>query len=450
MAQGAFPLKKNETGWSILGDDHPDIPNELPFHRVQRGERSAQHQAENPDIEATPIPEEALGPDGEAMPAYAGSSFATPHYVAKLHREMSSSNPHTEADTQVIGGDATVTVDTVELSNKARQNPYFGFVHPETLETMLASAKSPYVRELPSDVVSAYGTADDIYSSLDKLTSLLRDKKPDEMTYSLGKSGREAKIQKIGEGAYCTVYQISGEGHSPYALKVYHKLRGATGTRSYGDPYTYEHGAYAEIAVGQYLLLQGATKDAAQFYTGNPKAGWSMAEYITPDMRPETRAGISVRELPVWLGDINSVAKPDNEINGIIVDFGDIHPSQPQWTLEQVIGMMTKGNLDTRARFASKIPDLPESDRIKAFEIAIKTGNAEIQRSAAYTIVHLPEGDRMKAFEIAMKTGNAEIQRNTVYAVGSLPEAQLPRAIELVMGSDNPEAKAFVVRKMQQ
>ncbi|MBY0402781.1 MAG: hypothetical protein K2X66_02705 [Cyanobacteria bacterium] len=316
------------------------------------------------------------------------------------------------------------------------------WVSPETFQKALGVSSTPYIGKLPPVFVSLMKETQEspkqVFQALDELAPILRQLSVDEAAFTcrIGRSKKPLTLQYIGNGSYGTVYALTVKNQSmqnqTFALKVYHKL----------DQVTY-HGTFGESSTGLYLGKR-PMKDIAQFYFGNPKAGWGVYELITSDMRSNSRPGQSIHSLPLTLGDEGG----GNSISDIRVDYGGILPKVifpngvEMRNLEDFKKIMACEGPAVQARATARIPWLSENSREEAFQLAIATPEPIVRESAASIIYSLPDYAINDAFQRAMATHEPRVQANAASKISYLPKDNILAAYQLVMDTQDPTVQA--------
>ncbi|MBY0402780.1 MAG: hypothetical protein K2X66_02700, partial [Cyanobacteria bacterium] len=189
------------------------------------------------------------------------------------------------------------------------------WVSPETFQKALGVSSTPYIGKLPPVFVALMKETQEspklVYQALDELMPLLRGLRSNEgvFQFQIGRSKTPVTLEYIGSGERGTVYKLLVKDQA-FALKVYHN-----------NALVSSQGSFGESSIGLYLGKR-PMRDIAQFYFGNPKAGWGVVEFIPNDKTSNSRPGKSIQTLSAVLRDNHS----GNKINGVRVDYGGISP----------------------------------------------------------------------------------------------------------------------------
>ncbi|MBY0405964.1 MAG: hypothetical protein K2X66_18825 [Cyanobacteria bacterium] len=305
------------------------------------------------------------------------------------------------------------------------------WVSPESFQKVMGVSSTPYIGKLPPVFVQLMKETQEspkqIYQALDELIPILRGLKSEEgvFQFQIGRSQTPITLKFIGSGAFGSVYNLSFKDQH-FALKVYHCNNLAS-----------SHGTFGESSTGLYLGKR-PMKDIAQFYFGNPKAGWGVYELISKDMRSHSRSGQSIHSLPMILGDEHE----DNNINDIRVDYGGLSKGVRPKNFDDYKKAMAFKDPTVQALAASKIWTLPYEFREKAFQMAMDINHSTVQGKATSTIWSLPDDIRKKAFQMAMDTNNPIVQAHVSSNISNLPENFRIGIFQMLMGTKDPTVQA--------
>ena len=200
----------------------------------------------------------------------------------------------------------------------------------EGLEAYLRTQPTPYLGRLPPELVALCPeTPRTVLEDLDQLAEKLRRKPLNEgasLTCQL--ASKPVRLTCLGSGdsgkAFTLVPMpgilkrvlniLKKKDDAPFVFKIYYdtRIQAHLGNRN--------HGSWSENSSGVRYSHQ-PIKNKARYYCGNPDAGWMINERITPDMDPNTRPGVWMRELGIYSGD------SENNVNGIVFEEGGIHQS---------------------------------------------------------------------------------------------------------------------------
>ncbi|MBY0405962.1 MAG: hypothetical protein K2X66_18815, partial [Cyanobacteria bacterium] len=315
------------------------------------------------------------------------------------------------------------------------------WVSPETFQKALGGSSTPYIGKLPRGFVQLMKESQEspkqIYQALDELIPILRGLKSEEgvFQFKIGRSPTLITLQFIGKGSYGSVYNLSFKDQA-FALKVYHDLNEVAC-----------HGAIGESSTGLYLGKR-PMKDIAQFYFGNPKAGWGVYELITKDMRTHSRSGQSIQSLPLTLGDEGS----GNSINDIRVDYGGISLKDVTIRNFRDFGeykkAMSSQDPTMQEKAAANIFELPVKFGKEAFQMAMATNSPSVQVNAASSIRYLLQDFRKEAFQMLMATNNPAVQASAALSMSYLPEDFSKEAFQMAMATNNPTVQANATSKI--
>lgn len=196
----------------------------------------------------------------------------------------------------------------------------------------LAQDDSPYIGSAPAHINPA------TLPVFDTLAGVLRSNKVEHLL-GPGKTKRQQArmdalveefnqrfasknihIEALGDGFHGHAFKLQTPEKS-YLLKI---EKAGTLLHVLANHFDIAHNSvWREIALGHYLTQQ-PTADMAEFYVGNPKAGWYLCEFLDENTQLEGRPGKTLSE--------QGFMSPDNfrnRINGVRFDYGFLHKINP-------------------------------------------------------------------------------------------------------------------------
>lgn len=213
------------------------------------------------------------------------------------------------------------------------------FIRGGALRDALKQDTDPYVGELPPDLLAQYPGAqrEALLEGFNTLAQALREIFPSlSMFSSKGKqSGRvftpvqvslgdrkitvsAATVRLLGPGEWAVTYRLD-IGNRPYAFKVYYDSE--HDDRSFG--------AYSDLAAGVHLTRNGITRDMMKTYMGNPATGWSLLEYLGPDVSRQVDPQAKTLRDAGFFFPFDQYSE-DNYIDGVRIDSGGCYNDQEE------------------------------------------------------------------------------------------------------------------------
>ncbi len=306
----------------------------------------------------------------------------------------------------------------VDVSWECRQR----LVSPEALVTLIEGAKSPHVGKLPHKLIGKT-PATIAWLQLDKLASVLRTLDNDPLpAFQFSVDPKRTESQTIT----CEFVAKGKLGGKTYRLTT---PQDSFLFKVFFFPENVAmHGAWGEIAAGQFLS-QWAIKDCSRFYAGNPKAGWLLDEWISPEEDPNQRGG-------PWLKDVmkrfNLQLHDDEGLNR--------SPRKILWDKGGICYAASPGGTDSDAKEAStssdeginapkplpKPQELPEKEQVALFENGLKLPATRLE-----TIRRLGDYSPELRFELFKKAlPHPDITAWAAHLIHRLPEEQRKEAYE--------------------
>ncbi len=191
------------------------------------------------------------------------------------------------------------------ITRKARKH----FMDSDTFDRAIDQMKHPYVGQLPTPFLQCGLKPREVYEALDQVAGALQkelvqiDVRPlDEFIPEIDRvfpfGNQEISVKCVGKGMIGVVFQMK-LGENTYAMKTFFNMLPHEATIKGYSGWPWDvfrrkgHGCYGETASGLFLSKY-PIKNMARFYCGNPKAKWSLDEWITPDDQPAKRSGKDV------------------------------------------------------------------------------------------------------------------------------------------------------------
>jgi hypothetical protein len=178
------------------------------------------------------------------------------------------------------------------------------------------------------DLEKGIGSSD-LLVFFDYLSTQLRNPKqsPNSFVFYLSKdSNSNLLIQQDGkeETDLKVTVEVVGQGMIGRVAKV--TINGQyLAFKTFFDPqFVWQHGVWAETAIGIYLKANNVTKNIAEFQFGGED--WSVWEWIDPDLNPSQRKGITYEELAEQkaLTKLNSLNIQNYNLQGVRLDVGGV------------------------------------------------------------------------------------------------------------------------------
>ncbi len=219
--------------------------------------------------------------------------------------------------------------------------------------SFLNKTKIKHIGKLPTQFSKAGFPKNQTFSIFDNLAKTLRKLGcPDvsSLNFSFRKiSFKLYTVHKKDDAFFGVVYRLCFNNFN-FAFKIFWNTDIIPRLKE--EKY---NGRYGETASG--LYFNNRSSNCAFLYCGNPRLGWIISEWVGPNTDMRHRAGVPIQAL-LFSKKLMLSSRPNNLINGIVVDRGDILPIQKQvnLTLKQFQNKLLKAGPIESSKFIQYLP----------------------------------------------------------------------------------------------